>query len=188
MSLPLSPGTWVLDQLHTTIEFSVRHLGISKVRGRFTGFDATVVVGDDLSSTTVRAEVDLSTVDTGNADRDDHLRGSDFFQVDAHPKMVFESTGLTELGPGRYQLDGTLSLNGHRNPQRLAVEFFGVGTFPGDGSTHAGFAATGSLSRKAFGVDFNVPMAAGGFVIGDQVNLELDVQLCPAAVAASTGG
>jgi polyisoprenoid-binding protein YceI len=183
MTLPLPAGAWELDPTHTTVEFTVRHLGISKVRGRFTGFDATVVIGEDLSTTTVRAEVDLATVDTGNADRDAHLRGSDFFSVEIHPTMVFEATSLTQLGDGGYRLDGDLTLNGRTNPQSLDVSFFGAETFPGDGSRHAGFAATGSLSRRAFGVDFNVPMAAGGFVIGDQINIELDVQLLRTAAA-----
>ncbi len=183
MTLSLPSGTWVLDQTHTTVEFNVRHLGISKVRGRFTGFDASIVVSDDASSATVRAEVDLSSVDTDNADRDAHLRSSDFFSVERHPLMVFEASAVTEIGDGSHRLDGTLSLNGQTHPQSLSVEFFGLETFPGDGSTHAGFAATGSLSRKAFGVDFNVPLASGGFVIGDQVNIELDVQLLPAPLS-----
>jgi len=183
MTLPLPSGTWTLDQTHTTVEFTVRHLGISKVRGRFTGFDATIVIADDPSASTVHAEIDLSTVDTNNADRDAHLRGSDFFSVDTHPTMRFESTSLTELGDNRYRLDGTLSLNGRTHPQELTIEFFGTETFPGDGSLHAGFAATGSLSRKAFGVDFNVPLGSGGFVIGDQVTIELDVQLLPATAS-----
>ena len=97
--------------------------------------------------------------------------------------MVFEASAVTEIGDGSHRLDGTLSLNGQTHPQSLSVEFFGLETFPGDGSTHAGFAATGSLSRKAFGVDFNVPLASGGFVIGDQVNIELDVQLLPAPLS-----
>jgi polyisoprenoid-binding protein YceI len=124
-------------------------------------------------------------VDTNNADRDAHLRGSDFFRVEANPKMVFESTSLAELGDGTYRLDGTLSLNGHANPHSFTVEFFGIETFPGDGSTHAGFAARGALSRKAYGVDFNVPLASGGFVIGDQIDIELDVQLLPAPVTVA---
>lgn len=183
MTLPLPSGTWVLDRTHTTVEFTVRHLGISKVRGRFSGFDASIVVSEDQASATVRAEVDLSSVDTNNADRDAHLRGSDFFSVDDHPLMVFESSSVTDLGDATYRIDGSLSLNGRTEPQSLTVEFFGLETFPGDGSTHAGFAASGTLSRKAFGVDFNVPLASGGFVIGDQVNIELDVQLLPAPVS-----
>ncbi len=183
MTLPLPSGAWVLDQTHTTVEFTVRHLGISKVRGRFTRFDASILVADDQASATIRAEVDLSSVDTNNADRDAHLRGSDFFSVDTHPLMVFESSSLADLGDGTYRLDGSLSLNDRTRPQSLTLEFFGLETFPGDGSTHAGFAAAGSLSRKAFGVDFNVPLASGGFVISDRVDIELDVQLCPAPVS-----
>jgi polyisoprenoid-binding protein YceI len=142
------------------------------------------VVAEDLASSSVRAEIDLATVDTNNADRDAHLRGSDFFSIDTHPTMVFESTSLTELDNSEYRVDGSLSVNGLTRPQTLWVTFSGTATFPGDGSSRAGFAATGTLSRKDFGIDFNVPLAAGGFVIGDQVSIELDVQLCPAEVAA----
>ena len=185
MTLPLPLGEWTFDQAHTTIGFTVRHLGISRVRGRFTGFEGEVVIGADLESSSVRVEVDLATVNTDNVDRDAHLRGSDFFSVDSHPMMVFESTGLIEIDEDRYRVEGILELNGRRNPLSLDVEFLGSATFPGDGSFHAGFVATGSLSRRAFGVDFNVPLAVGGFVIADQVSVELDFQLLPCAARAA---
>jgi polyisoprenoid-binding protein YceI len=177
MTLPLPAGTYRLDETHSTVEFSVRHLGISKVRGRFTGFDATIVVAADLESSTVSAEVDLSTVNTGNADRDAHLRSADFFRTDTHPQMVFQSVRIADLGGGTYRLDGNLTLNGTTGPQTFTVEFFGTETYPIDGSTHAGFAATGSLSRTDYGIDFNVPLIAGGFAIADRIDIELDVQL-----------
>ncbi len=185
MNLPLPTGTFRLDHAHTTVEFSVRHLGISKVRGRFTDFDATVVVGNELETSSVRAEVDLSTVNTGNADRDAHLRSADFFSADAHPTMVFESTAIETVGGDGYRLTGSLTLHGKTAPLTLAVQFFGTEVYPIDDSVHAGFSATGSLSRKVFGIDFNVPLAAGGFAIGDQINIELDVQLVPELVPAS---
>jgi polyisoprenoid-binding protein YceI len=185
MALPLPVGRWTLDLTHTTVEFTVRHLGISKVRGRFKTFNGEVEVGEDLASSSIRAEVDLASVDTNNADRDTHLRGTDFFGVDAHPTMAFESTSISDAGAGRYVVEGMLSINGRTNPLALDVEFFGTEVFPGDGSTHAGFSASGSLSRKAFGVEFNVPLGAGGFVISDNVNIELDVQLVAAQVAVS---
>lgn len=185
MTLPIRTGDWTLDQAHTTVGFTVRHLGISRVRGRFTGVEATVHVGPDLPSTTVRVEVDLATVNTDNPDRDAHLRSSDFFSIESHPMMVFESGSIEEHGQDRYRIDGHLHLNGRVNPLALDVDFLGTATFPGDGSVHAGFTATGSLSRKAFGVDFNVPLAAGGFVIADQVNIEIDVQLLPAVAQAA---
>ncbi len=177
MSLPLRPGTWTLDPVHCTVEFTARHLGISKVRGRFHTFDAIVVVGDDLASTSLSADVDLSSVDTNNADRDAHLRNSDFFDVDHHPQMTFRSSRIEETGDGRYGITGELTINGHTRTETLDVTFHGTEVFPGDGSLHAGFEATGSINRKHYGVDFNVPLGAGGFVIADRIGIELDIQL-----------
>ena len=176
-TLPLAPGVWTLDPLHCTVEFTVRHMAISKVRGRFHTFDADIVVGDSLDSTRLQAVVDLASVDTNNADRDAHLRGSDFFAVDAHPHMTFASTAITEAGPNRYTVTGDLTINGTTRSESLAVTFNGVETYPLDGSVHAGFEATGTISRKSYGLDFNVPLGAGGFVIADHIGIELDLQL-----------
>jgi polyisoprenoid-binding protein YceI len=177
MALPLAAGSWVLDAAHSTVGFTVRHMGISKVRGVFTGATAELAVGDSLESSKLTATVDMSTVETGNADRDAHLRSSDFFNVETHPTMRFESNAIRQTQDSGYVVDGTLSANGRSNPLTLSVEFYGTEIYPMDGSTHAGFFATGALSRKEFGIEFNVPMAAGGFVIADRVSIELDVQL-----------
>ncbi len=183
-ALPLDPGTWTLDPLHCTVEFTARHMAISKVRGRFQTFDASLTVGDDLGTTALRAEVDMSSVDTGNADRDAHLRNSDFFDVDRHPSMTFESTSIRRDGD-RYVVDGALTINGVTRTERLDVRFHCVETFPGDGSVHAGFEATGSIRRSDYGIDFNVPLGAGGVVIADRIGIELDIQLlAPSGVAA----
>lgn len=184
MALPLTPGTWTLDRTHATVAFTIRHLAISKVRGTFSGVDATLTVGDTLENSTLSAVVDLATVNTGNADRDNHLRSSDFFNVDTHPSMTFQSARIRDDGDGRYTVDGTLTINGRGNPLTLDVELHGTETYPMDGSTHAGFSATGSLSRRDYGIDFNVPMASGGLVIGDTVWVELDVQLVAASLDA----
>ncbi len=186
-TLPLTTGTWTLDPLHCTVEFTARHMAISKVRGRFHTFDASIVVGDSLETSSLRAEVDMSTVDTNNADRDAHLRNSDFFDVEQHPQMTFVSTRMAESGNGRYAVEGDLTINGVTRTETLDVVFHGVETFPGDGSLHAGFEATGVINRMDYGVDFNVPLGAGGFVISDKIGIELDIQLlAPAAIGASS--
>jgi polyisoprenoid-binding protein YceI len=180
-SLPLQPGTWVIDPAHSSVEFTVRHLGISKLRGRFASVDATAKIGESLADTTLSASIDLSSIDTGNADRDGHLRTTDFFDIAAHPRLTFRSTSISEQGTGKYRLTGALSLNGITRDQDLDVDFNGTEVYPMDNSTHAGFTATGSLQRSDFGVKFDVPLAAGGFAIGDKVGLELNIQLYPAA-------
>ncbi len=175
-TLPLTPGTWSVDPSHTTVGFTVRHLGLAKVRGRFDGVDARLVVGDDLASSSVRATVDMSTVSTGNADRDGHLQSSDFFDAAANPTMTFASTSITGDGE-EYTLAGDLTINGITKPVELDVEFFGMSVFPMDQSTRAGFTATGSISRKDYGIEFNVPLGGDKVMIADKVALELDVQV-----------
>ncbi|MGV9824118.1 MULTISPECIES: YceI family protein [unclassified Gordonia (in: high G+C Gram-positive bacteria)] len=182
-SMPLATGTWVVDKTHSAVRFSVRHLGISKVRGRFTRFDATAVVGTSLADTRMTAVVEMASVNTDNAMRDQHLRGPDFFDVEQEPVMTFESTSISARDDDGYDMAGALTINGVTREEVLVVEALGVETFPGDGSTHAGFSARGSISRADYGIEFNVPMSAGGVVIGDRVDIELDVQLMPSGQA-----
>lgn len=176
-SLPLSPGRWTLDPVHCTVEFTARHMAISKVRGRFHDFTAEVTIGETLETSTLTATVDLASVDTNNADRDAHLRNSDFFNVDTHPQMTFQSTTITPTAAGHYAVTGNMTINGVTRTETLDVTFHGTETFPGDGSFHAGFEATGTINRTDYGVDFNVPLGAGGFVISDKIGIELDIQL-----------
>jgi polyisoprenoid-binding protein YceI len=175
-TLPLATGTWTADANHSNVGFTVRHLGLSKVRGRFEDVSATLVVGTDLESTSVTAEIDMASVSTGNSDRDAHLASSDFFNAESNPKMTFRSTSIQGSGE-EYTLVGDLTLNGVTKPVELEVEFFGTSVFPVDQSTHAGFTATGSLSRKAFGIEFNVALGGDKVMISDKVALELDIQL-----------
>jgi polyisoprenoid-binding protein YceI len=180
-TLPLAAGTWTADANHSTVGFTVRHLGLSKVRGRFEDVTATLVVGTDLASSTVTAEIDMASVSTGNTDRDTHLASSDFFNAEKNPKMTFRSTSIEGSGDD-YTLVGDLTLNGVTKPVELDVEFFGTSVFPVDQSTHAGFTATGSLSRKDFGIEFNMALGGDKVMISDKVALELDIQLvAPAA-------
>ena len=175
-TLPLVSGTWNADPAHTTVGFVVRHLGLSKVRGRFEGVTAQLVVGDDLATSSVTAEIEMGTVETGNADRDAHLASSDFFNAETNPTMTFVSTSITGEGE-EFTLGGDLTINGVTKPIELDVEFFGTSVFPMDQSTRAGFSASGSLSRKDFGIEFNVPLGGDKVMIADKIVLELDVQL-----------
>ena len=175
-TLPLAAGTWVADPAHTTVGFVVRHLGLSKVRGRFDGVSAQLVVGDDLATSSVSAEIQMGTVTTGNTDRDAHLASSDFFNAETNPTMTFVSTSITGEEE-EYTMTGDLTINGITRQVELDVEFFGTSVFPMDQSTRAGFSATGTLSRKEFGIEFNVPLGGNKVMIADKVVLDLDVQL-----------
>jgi polyisoprenoid-binding protein YceI len=175
-TLPLSSGIWTSDAAHTTVGFTVRHLGLAKVRGHFDGVEASLTVGDSLESTVVSAVVDMSTVTTSNADRDTHLKSSDFFNAEANPTMTFTSTAITGSGE-EFTLVGDLTINGVSREVEFEVEFFGTSVFPMDQSTRAGFSASTAISRKDFGIEFNVPLGGDKVMISDKVVVELDVQL-----------
>jgi polyisoprenoid-binding protein YceI len=174
-ALPLPPGRWNLDNTHSGVSFVVRHLGLSNVRGRFDEFYAVLDVGADLASTFITAFVDLSSVDTNNADRDAHLRSTDFFDTDRHPRMRFRSTAISGAGD-RYELTGELTIVDATRPLTLDVEFNGTEMFPGDGHLHAGFTATGEIRRSEFGIDFGIVPGAERILLGDKVKLDIDVQ------------
>ncbi|MEZ5226528.1 MAG: YceI family protein [Acidimicrobiales bacterium] len=182
MSLPLAAGSWSIDPVHSVVQFSVRHLGISSLRGRFGDVSATLEVGDDLGSSQLSAAIGMGSIDTGNADRDGHVRSSDFFNADVNPQMTFSSTAIEDAGDGTYRVSGDLSLNGVSQSETLTVNFFGTEDNPLDGSVRAGFEATGEIDRTAYGIDWNVPLASGGIMLGKKVGITIDAQLVgPAA-------
>ena len=137
---------------------------------------AQLVVGDDLAGSSVIAEIEMGTVKTGNADRDAHLASSDFFNAETNPTMTFRSTSLAGEGE-EFTMVGDLTINGVTKQVELEVEFFGTSVFPLDQSTRAGFSATGTISRKDFGINFNAPVGVDKVMISDKVTLDLDVQL-----------
>lgn len=173
----LSPGTWNVDAAHSEVGFTARHLMVSKVRGQFTDFDATVTVGAPLEGSTVHAEVRLASVDTGSADRDTHLRSADFFDVEHNPTMTFVSTKLTD-----HTLEGDLTIKGVTRPVVFALDFGGVSADPW-GGTRAGFEASTEVNRKDFGLTWNVAIEGGNVLVGEKVKLVLDVQLVQAQAA-----
>jgi polyisoprenoid-binding protein YceI len=175
VSLPLTPGHWAVDTNHSSIGFSIRHLGVSKVRGRFTRFDAEVVIGDTLDTTTVNATVDIASIDTANADRDAHVLSPDIIDVARRPTMVFRSTQVRGAG-SEYQVDGELTIGDITRPVVLAVELGGIETFPG-GPRHAGFEAATEIRRKDFGIDVAMPPGVSVVALGDVVKVEIDLQL-----------
>jgi polyisoprenoid-binding protein YceI len=173
--LLLPSGRWTLDKNHSGVFFVVRHLGLSNVRGRFDAFEATLDVGSNLDEVVVTADVDLSSVDTNNADRDAHLRGTDFFGTDEHPRMTFRSTTVRGAGDN-YELAGDLTIAGVTKPVEFDVEFNGTEIFPGDQTTHAGFTATGQIRRSDFGIDFGIIPGAEKLMLGDKIKVDLDLQ------------
>jgi polyisoprenoid-binding protein YceI len=172
--LPLQRGLWTLDEAHSSVLFSVRHLGLSKVRGRFEHFDATMSIGTTLDDVYVDATIHMASVNTNNPDRDAHLRSTDFFAVEANPTTRFTSRRIV---PDRshYTMHGDLTINETTRAIALPVEFNGTEAF--QDQRHAGFSAEGELRRSDYGIDFGIhPIGADRLALADIVKFELDLQ------------
>jgi polyisoprenoid-binding protein YceI len=169
------PGTWAIDQVHSEVGFSVRHLMVSKVKGRFTEFSGTFVTGEDPLDSRVEATVLLSSVDTANADRDAHLRSADFFDVDNHTELTYRSTGI-RLVDGEFVVDGELSLRGITREVPLHLEINGFQASTPFGDTRSGFTATGEIDRRDFGISFNTPLEGGGVGLGNKIQITLEIE------------
>ncbi|PJJ72716.1 polyisoprenoid-binding protein YceI [Diaminobutyricimonas aerilata] len=168
-------GTWRLDPTHSEITFSVRHLAISKVRGTFESFDATIVTAENPADSTIEATIDVGSINTKQKDRDAHLRTSDFFLVDEHPTATFRSTSISGT-PDDFQVTGDLTLRGVTKSVVLTGEFGGIVT-DGYGQTKAGATARTKINRHDFGVSWNAALEAGGFTLGDDVTIDFDLQV-----------
>jgi len=171
----LTPGTWNVDASHSELGFVARHLMVTKVRGQFKDFDATVNIGTQFEDSQVQATVQLASVETGSTDRDGHLKSADFFDVENNPVMTFRSTKVTSN-----TLEGDLTIKGVTRPVVFDLDFNGVSKDPW-GGTRAGFEAKTEINRKDFGLEWNVAIEGGGVLVGEKVRINLDVQLVQAA-------
>jgi polyisoprenoid-binding protein YceI len=167
-------GTWTIDASHSEVGFAVRHLMVSKVRGRFTAFEGSIVTADDPLASSVTASVDLASIDTGTGQRDEHIRSADFFDTEANRTMTYRSTGLRTDG-GDFVLDGELTLKGVTRAVPLHLELNGFGP-DAWGGTRVGFTAAGEINRSDFGVSWNAALEGGGVVVGDKVQIHLEVE------------
>ena len=167
-------GTWTVDPVHSEVSFVVRHMMVSKVRGRFDKFSGTVTTAADPLQSAVTAIVDMSSVNTGAPDRDNHIRSADFFEVESHPTMTFRSTGVREDGD-HFLLDGDLTIRGTTKPVTLKLEVNGFGP-DAYGGTRAGFSATGEINRHDFGVSYNGPIPGGGVAVSEKVTINIEAE------------
>jgi polyisoprenoid-binding protein YceI/predicted dinucleotide-binding enzyme len=169
----LPAGNWTIDPIHSSISFSVRHLMVSRVRGTLGTFSGEITVSSE-GTPSVSAEIEVSSLDTGNDQRDAHLKSAEFFDVEQHPTATFTSTGVRADGNG-YALDGAFTLKGITKPISIGLEFNGINPGMGHGAV-AGFQASVILNRKDFGIDINMPLETGGVVLGDKVTVTLDIE------------
>ena len=169
----LSTGTWAIDPVHSSINFWVRHLMVSRVRGKFDTFSGAIVVAED-GTPSVHAEIAVDSVNTGNDQRDAHVKSADFFDVEKYPVATFTSSAVESNG-NNYVLRGELTLKGVSKPVALELDFYGVNPGMGHGEV-AGFEASVVLNRKDFGIDIDLPLETGGAVVGDKVTITLEIE------------
>lgn len=169
----LTTGTYTLDPTHSQANFTVRHAGISKVRGTLAITAGTIAVGDEVESSTVVADLDAASVNTGDTNRDNHLRSADFWDAENAPTWTFQSMAVTPAG-NDFAISGDLTINGVTRPVQLDTEFTGAATDP-FGNSRIGFEATTQISRKEFGLTWNAALEAGGVLVGDKITIALDL-------------
>jgi polyisoprenoid-binding protein YceI len=168
-------GTWAIDPVHSEVGFVARHMMVAKVRGRFRDFSGQIVTAENPADSTAAAEISLASIDTGNEQRDAHIRSADFFEVDTYPTMTYRSTGIRREGGERYFLEGKLTLKGVTRDVPLELELNGFGP-DAYGGTRAGFSAKGEINRRDFGVNFGAVMETGGAVVSDKITITLEIE------------
>jgi polyisoprenoid-binding protein YceI len=179
----MSNANWNVDAAHSGINFSIRHMVVSKVRGRFTKFTGAVSLDEaDLTRSSVEANIDASSIDTGTSQRDAHLRSPDFFDVERFPELRFRSTRIEKVADDRYRVVGALTIRDVTREVAFDVEYAGRGKDPW-GNERLAFAARTAIDRKDFGLGWNQVLEAGGVLVGDRVEIELDVQVVKAAAS-----
>jgi len=172
----MTTNNWNIDTVHSGINFSVRHMVVSKVRGRFGKFSGELAIDDDdLTRSAVNVAIEAASIDTGNAQRDGHLRSADFFDVEAFPELRFRSTRIDKRGDDRYAVVGQLTIRDVTREVSLDVEFGGRARDPW-GNERVGFVATASVDRKEFGLRWNQALETGGVLVGDRIDIELELQ------------
>ncbi|HEY3817385.1 MAG TPA: YceI family protein [Polyangiaceae bacterium] len=168
--------SWSIDTVHSHVGFSVKHMMVATVRGQFKSYRATLRLDPkDFIRSQFEGEIDVASIDTGNVDRDNHLRTNDFFDAPSHPKITFKSTRIEPKDAGEYTVHGDLTIRGVTKPVALEVEYHGTSKNP-YGKTVAGLSARTTINRKDFGVSFNALLETGGVAIAEKVKLEIDVE------------
>ena len=176
----LTPGTWTVDPSHSEVGFVVRHLMVSKVKGRFGGVSGTIKVTENVLESVVEASAEIATVDTRDENRDGHLKSADFFDAEKFPTISFRSTGIREKG-NDYLLDGQLTIKGVSKPVTFDLEYNGAATNPMTSGQTVGFSAETEVNRKDFGLEWNVALESGGVLVADNVKIHLEIEAAKAA-------
>lgn len=167
---------WVLDPTHSEIQFKIKHLMISTVTGQFNNFEGSIETeADDFSTAKASFNADINSINTNNEQRDAHLKNSDFFDAENHPKLIFETASIERNGEEDFKINGLLTMRGVTKKVVLDAEFGGIAKDPW-GNTRVGFSLNGKINRKDFGVSFGLVAEAGGIALGDEVKLAVNAQ------------
>ncbi|MGM0886986.1 MAG: YceI family protein [Bacillota bacterium] len=167
---------WTVDPTHSAIEFSVKHMMIAKVKGSFNKFEASILANpSDLTTAEIDFTVEVASIDTRNADRDNHLRSADFFDVDKYPTLKFKSTKIVKTDEDEYDVTGNVTLNGVTKEETFSITFEGQGKDPW-GNEKAGFSGKGKVKRSDYGLTYNAALETGGVLIGDQITLTIEIE------------
>ncbi|CAG7644487.1 hypothetical protein PAESOLCIP111_04718 [Paenibacillus solanacearum] len=172
----MSYTKWAVDPTHSSIDFTIRHMMIAKVKGTFHAFEAQIEADPaDLTTASIDFSVDIASIDTRNQDRDAHLRSGDFFDAEKYPKMTFRSASIVNTGDGTYDVSGEFTLHGVTRTETFAVTYEGSGTDPW-GNEKAGFSAQGVIKRSDYGLTYNAALETGGVLIGDEVKVSVEIE------------
>ncbi len=167
-------GTWAVDPAHSTVGFSVKHLGIATVRGKFDEFEGTLEIGEGDETARAHGTVKAVSVNTSDSGRDEHLRSADFFGAEANPELRFESTSIRPLDEDTFEIEGSLTMNGVTNPVTLTAVVEGTETDPW-GNDRVGLEVTGRINRGDWNMTFNQALGSGNLLVGEKVTLSLDI-------------
>lgn len=168
---------WTLDTAHSSIDFSVKHMMVSKVKGTFHNFDAKIEADpSDLTTANIEFTVNMDSVDTRNEQRDNHLRSQDFFDVEKYPKMEFKTTNIVKTGEATYDVTGDLTIHGVTNSETFSVSSEGTAKDP-QGNEVAGFSGQGKINRKDYGLTYNAALETGGVLVGEDINISIEIEV-----------
>ncbi|NYF25911.1 YceI family protein [Sporosarcina sp. JAI121] len=171
---------WTVDASHTNVGFSVKHMMVSKVRGRFTGVEGTIEGNpEDLTGAKINFKIDASSIHTNSDDRDNHLRSADFFDAETYPNLTFVSTDIAKKGDNKYDVTGDMTVKDVTKKVTFEAEYEGSGKNPW-GVGVAAFEVEGKISRKEFGLTWNQALEAGGVLVGDDIKITIELQANPA--------
>ncbi len=178
--------TWIIDPSHSVVEFSVKHMMVATVKGRFEKVSGSIELDDvNPSASKVEATIETSSINTSDEKRDGHLKSGDFFEVEKYPTITFTSTSVKKVSDGEYKAEGDLTMHGVTRPVTLEIEYSGQAKGP-YGDTRAGFSAHTSVNRKDFGLNWNVGLEAGGVLVSEKVNINLEISAVLQVAAAQT--